>query len=1036
MKKALLLTIIVLMAIAAKAAPTITQQQAKAKAQAFLEQRQASGKTMRRSAAVELREAATGFSELYAFNADAGGFVIVSADGNTPKPILGYSDTGRFDVEQMPPALQRLLESYAARTDDNDDDDSNDDEPTDTPNPGYGVKTDIAPMTKTKWGQDAPYNNKTPIETVEGEKKRTVTGCVSTAMAQVLYYLRWPEGTTTEIPKYYWGDALPPVTFDYDAMQETYDAKAPAVAQDAVATLIQYCGWAIRSNYSTIATSSNTEWVVRALYRYFGYDEESISVAYRDYMEENVWFNALYNELADGRPVIMGGQGHQFVCDGYQTGDYYHINWGWNGNDDGYFLLDNNTRRKPKFAGKAPHFPEDFVMGMKKTTKAFADENARLSTSALLLTAPTTKPFTRTGDSDFPAIPVKYVLYNTWSEEDIDHFDIGFGLCQNDKLLKVLDETANVEVRNDARTQQLTASFAFGQGLADGTYKICPISREAGTNEWFMNEDLPSYHIDAVISGDKMTLSVAPANLFFVVNSLTFEGKLERGQRIKAIANVTNPNSTPFQANIVLTETNEKEFAYLCPYLAPGETKDLVFEFLADKANQYKVYLWCDRFLYGDGVNLNIVEPEVPETVRTDLKLEKTFNTESVVEYQDGVNLYGRAFNSVVSFHNPSATDAFYGNLDVYLTIRDEHDSDIEEIAKVTLKNVYVLANSTYDVKIQSNNLEFGKEYVLLASNNNGEFNDSKEIKYLCVQGITNYLSDGTIQSSAPDKEYVVPEQALCVDLGEQSVIKITPNTNPNCLYILSQNDALPQGITEKNVVRYTKDEATAEEVQLSDGYGFYSPMAFVAKKASYVRTFAASECNGYTTLMIPFTVNAITANSQPVALSVYDFVSDEPGKVYVSETKSGMPENGMPYLVKVTNQSLAGQPVTFTGQNVKFYSEYSPTSAGDYQFVCNLSAKHDDVFELFTFEAGQSGTSIPKQTDCAAFRCYFKTLGYPGRYDALTIEDTTTGIASMSDVRGMMSDVYYDLQGRCLGTQLPTQKGLYIKGNKKIMMK
>ena len=1030
MKKILLLSFVALMAVTAKAARTITQQQAKEKAQTFMLQRQTSGKVTRRSASVELRDAATGFSQLYAFNAEDGGFVIVSADDNTTKPILGYSDTGHFNAEQMAPALQRLLECYAARTDDADD-------KAGAPATAYDVKEDIAPMIKTKWGQSAPYYNKTPLETVKDKEEHTATGCVATAMAQVLYYYRWPEATTT-ISEYLFGNALPPVTFNWDAMQLTYDENSPAAAQEAVATLLQYCGYAIRSYYSTIATASNTEWAVRALYRYFGYDPDSMSVMYRDYVEENVWFNMLYNELAAGRPVIMGGDGHEFVCDGYQTGDYYHINWGWNGGDDGYFLLDNNTRAKPKFANKAPHFPDEFVVGMKKTTKAFADNNARLATSALVIATSTAEQFTRTGDSDFSAIPVKYVLYNIWSEEKVKNFDIGFGLYQNDQLLKVIQETDNVEIKNDERSLLLSASLVFGQGLADGTYRICPISRKAGTDKWFQNEDIPLYYIQAVIIGNKMTLTASPANLFFIVNSLRFEGTLEKGQLIKAIANVTNPNRTAFQSNIVLgsgTGSEIKEFAYACPYLAPGETKDIVFEFLANEAKQYKVYLWCDR-IYGETFDLTIAEPEVPSSLKTDIKLEKTFNTESVVEEKDAFNLYGRVFKSVVFFRNPSATDAFYGNLDVYLTIRDSQNSDSVEIAKVTLQDVYVLPNSTYDVKIQSDEIEYGKDYVLMASNNNGEFNDYKEITYSCLQGITNYLSDGTVRNSAPVKEYAVPEQALCVDLGEQNVTKITPNGNPNCLYILSKDDALPQGITEKNVIRFTNDAATAEEVELSDNYGFYTPMAFVAKKASYVRTFNTDECNGYTTLMIPFTVNAITVNNQPVALSLYDFSGDAPGKVYISEVKSGMPENGMPYLVKVTDLSLAGQAITFTGQNTGFFREYLPISAGDYQFVCNLSAKHDDIIEIFTFEPGKSGSVIPKQTDCAAFRCYFKTLGYPRQFESLTIESSSP--SGIETVESSESEVgcsnIYDLQGRRITGQ-PT-RGIYIKGNRKILMK
>ena len=1008
------------------------------KAKVFLEQRQNYGAKTRSGQAVSLVAAETGMAHIYAFNASDDGYVIVSANDGTV-PILGYSDTGHIDGDNMPPAMKRLLESYdiqpavaGTRAYDN--------VAEGTASERSYVKTDVAPMIKTKWGQEAPYNNKVPKTYGADDKLHpSQTGCVTTAMAQVLYYYQWPKRTTTTITSYNDYPKLEPVDFNWDAMQLTYDGKAPTESQDAVATLNQYCSLALRSSFSPIQTASHTEWAARALYRYFGYEKESLSVIYRDYMDENEWFNLLYQELAQGRPVIIGGDSHEFVCDGYQTGDYYHINWGWDGKDDGYFLLDNRTRTQPAFVGKAPHFPDEFLMGMKMTNESFSDDQARLATAALHFAVPTAEGFSRTGDTDFPEIPVNYVLKNVWSDATIDHFDIGFGLYQDNQLLKVLHESANVEITNNTYKTSLTASLAFGQGLADGTYTIYPVSREAGAEEWLQNEDTSPFYIQADIAGDKMTVTMYPCNLFFVVNSMKFEGKMEKSQPIKAIVNVTNPNLNAIQANIVLTtglDDDSKDFAKVYPNLAPGETKDLIYEFAVNDTIKEKAYLWCDRILYGDGVDINIEEVEAPPyPLNSEIKLEKTFNTENVVKNEVGTFLYGHVLNSVVSFKNPSATNAFYGNLGVWFTIRDSQGSDSVVIKKIELKDVFVLPNATYDVKIHSQQVDFGKNYVLMAENDYGDFIDLNEITYTTVQGVTAYLSDDTILSTIPAAEYTVPEKALCVEIGEQGITKITPNANPNCLYILSEADALPTGITEKNVIRYNQNGATAEELELTDGYGFMTSLTFFARKATYVRTFATQELSGYTTLMLPFTATAITANGQPVALQVYEFTGDQPGKVYADEVSGGMPEAGTPYLVKITDQSLAGQPVTFTGQNTVVPNTYLPPSAGNYQFVGTLTAtKQDNTIELFTFEAGKSGTSIPKQTECAAFRAYFRSLGYFGRYQELSIEHTSTGIFTVKETSPSASEAIYDLQGRRING-LPT-RGIYIKDNRKVLIK
>ncbi len=1002
------------------AAPTISKQQAMEKAKAFLEQRQNHGAKTRSNQTVSLEAIETGMAHIHAFNASDDGFVIVSGDDSTI-PILGYSDTGRINGNNMPTALKRLLESYAGTRADATMSD---------------VKSDIQPMLKTKWGQREPYNNKTPLYTDEdGKEYHYPTGCVATAMAQVLYYYQWPRRTTATIPAYDEGEAQAPIDFQWNAMQDVYDEKASQASQDAVATLMRYCAYALRSSFGTTTTASNTEWLYMALYRYFGFDKQPLSILKRSHVDENEFFNTIYGELSQGHPVIMGGDSHEFVCDGYQA-NYYHINWGWDGSEDGYFLLDSRTRTDDASVGKAKHFPDEALIGMRKATEPHSGElKVQLSTTALQLARPIAEPYTRTGDTDFPTINLLYGFQNYCENTSDKTFDAGLALYQNGEFLKMLYELKDVNVEDNYKEMARAASVTFGQGLADGSYDIIPISRKSGSNEWIPNEDTMPYYINAVIAGNEMTLTVYPRSLSYVINNMTFEGKLMAGEPVKVIANVSNPNQNAIQTTIILCGgldvDSDPEFGYYNGGIAAGETKNLVFEFTPEKAGTWTCYLWNDRCFFGDGAKLTIKEHDSPYEVDKSIKLICSAKTDNVEKNGDEYNLYGHVLNSVVTFKNPSANYAFVGKLEVILRLQGSMGDSLD-LEKIN-KTVRIEPNESYDIPFYSQRLQTGQSYALYASEDPNDNN--LVVNYTSVAAISAYLADGTIKTDRNVSDYTVPENALCVELAGQSVSTITPNANPNCLYILSDEDALPKGITERNVIRGGKNGATAEELELTDGYGFMTPLAFVAKRATYVRTFAIQECSGFTTLMLPFSASSITANGQPATLQVFKFTGDLPGQVFVDEVSSGMPEGGTPYLVKVSDQSLAGQPITFSGQNTSTLDAYLPSAAGNYQFLgTSMGIKQDDTIELFTFETSQSGASIPMQTECAAFRAYFRALDYYGWYKELNIVNTTTAISTVKETSPSALEPIYDLQGRRMNGK-PT-RGIYINGNRKVLIK
>ena len=323
----------------------VTKEQARAKAHHFLMEKGLNKKladaetrtTASRSRGVALPD------YYYVFNADGGqGFVIVSADDRTTD-ILGYCTEGSFDADKIPSNMAAWLQGYEDQikfVQENDNQIAL--------TRSYGdSRPAVAPLLKTKWSQSAPYYNNLP--TYSGQ--RCITGCVATALAQVMYYYQYPTGLTTEIPGYTTSthrikvNRLPATTFDWSQMALSYSGYTSPAQNAAIAHLMEYCSKAVQADLDPSCTLAYDNMQKEALYNYFGYDKGLKSKS-RSSMSSTQWTELLYGEVAAGRPVLYRGQGsggHAFVLDGYDGNGLFHFNWGWSGNYDGFFKLDALT---------------------------------------------------------------------------------------------------------------------------------------------------------------------------------------------------------------------------------------------------------------------------------------------------------------------------------------------------------------------------------------------------------------------------------------------------------------------------------------------------------------------------------------------------------------------------------------------------------------------------------------------------------------------------------------------------------------------
>ncbi len=283
----------------------------------------------------------------YAFNiGDNDGFVIVSGDDSLTE-LVGYSDSGSFDSDNIPDNMHSWLQTYSDYVASVQDGESK----AKRQQLGKVTTVVVRPFVTTEWNQGEPYNRLTPI--LQGNT-HCATGCVATAMAQVMKYYEWPErGTGSNKYQHSVFGTLSmdfsQSVYDWDNMLDIYssyfDGSNNLVPEyndeqaGAVAKLMYDCGISVNMNYWE-SSGASTSRITYAFENYFNYDSETF---YRDNMTSEKFMTTLLAELDERRPALICGTGlggaHAFVADGYDSNNFVHINWGWGGISDGYFNI-------------------------------------------------------------------------------------------------------------------------------------------------------------------------------------------------------------------------------------------------------------------------------------------------------------------------------------------------------------------------------------------------------------------------------------------------------------------------------------------------------------------------------------------------------------------------------------------------------------------------------------------------------------------------------------------------------------------------
>lgn len=392
-------------------------------------------------------------------NGEGKGFTVVSGDDRLPE-VVGYSDKGTYDEENLPSNYVGFMKAYEEMVGQLDNGDSRASasiaEAKALRSSGYQQPT-VAPLLRSiQWNQMTPYNNMCPKY---NGSDRSVTGCVATAMAQVMMYYQYPKSLQADIPAYVtkkYGIAIGRINkgeiYDWANMLPKYASYEPLNYTDAQATavakLMYHCGAACEMDYGP---SSGANVTPAILSTYFGYDSDLMQDLNRDAFTLAEWSQIMDKELSVKRPILYSGRssdgGHEFICDGTDGYGLYHINWGWGGYQDGYFDV---TILNPDKGGAGSGSAPDGYNQYCSMIVGIAPDNGKV---------------------DEPLVDVAPVVMIGNGNSSL-----GFQMSTRNKVTDTFGVITNNLLSNQS-AKDFTGYFAYGIQQADGTYKPLSNSR-------------------------------------------------------------------------------------------------------------------------------------------------------------------------------------------------------------------------------------------------------------------------------------------------------------------------------------------------------------------------------------------------------------------------------------------------------------------------------------------------------------------------------------------------------------------------------
>lgn len=931
------LTILALCLPLIATAEPIGKQAALYTAKAYM---QAKGKTFdavqkpfsapRKATAGQTEQAAAPY---YIFNAGGdNGYVIVSGDDRV-EPILGYVEEGTFDPDNIPENMRSWLQQYADEINYIID---NNIQPVDPMlqrrNKVAGTRHSIPELLKSRWNQGHPYNITCPkYYKGDGTQAYSASGCSATALAQVMNFHKFPARLKAPIPthsnNYKLDDgttktvnfpAIPRNTpIDWDNMCDTYswpDGHVANAQDSAVANLMFYCGQAIKMGWgasSGAVTSRSRD----ALVNYFGYDSRTYWGSRTSYSIDE-WFNLLYDELESGYPILYSGQsssgGHAFVIDGFDGENLFHVNWGWGGGSNGWFLI---SILNPG---------DNSGIGASSSSDGYSMSNGALFNLRVPGT-PKEDKYLSVSDVTLTSTSVKAKLTNRTGSTG--NFNAGIVMQEEDGSLKLVGNKLTLTSLPNGSSS--TKNFLLKDKLPEGTYKLSVATKPMKSENWKAEYDFINQYIVAVVDStgeiNMQMFKPIPVGESISIDTIVFPGT--RIQKKEQEVKVTFRNEGKEYIKTIYffaSQTQTKVYTESRSTVAirVGETTEVSYFFTPDTIGTYNLWFCTDdkgNNVVGQGT-VDIISEAQAE--KADLSVNSYVITNQVSNVAYGKRLVGKA-----RIKNNKSED-FHGQIKLQVWSQKGGSGSAWSGASKKYE-VDVMAGKVADVDFEFGGLSEDYKYYISASyvNQDGQLRNGGVWDlggWFVRAGFAAWKPDGTILGKA----YTTTFSSLPTYCGvyidcSRKVNRLRPNVrNPNTIFAFNGDMELPLGADTTNTV----SGSHANRICLESGYPYYIPVSFDADTASFAYTFPADEDGTrWHAFTMPFRPDSIFIDDELVSLTdstnhfwIYEFSGEKANGVLGFKQATSL-RGSTPYII-AADKSLAGRTIVFRSFDVPFY--------------------------------------------------------------------------------------------------------------------
>ena len=482
-------------------------------------------------------------------------FVIISGESKLNE-LVGYGDKMIENPNDQPPYFKLFLKEYervvkevrAKAT---------------TTTLQRPIKRKVEPLLTCKWSQYDPFNKYTPLS----NGQHTPTGCVATATAQVMFYNKWPKNRPQDYIASTGDDAKKSATYWWDEMKNTTNEMRTEQSRQAVGVLMYDIGKAVHMRYYIKGSDSNLQRACNALRDKFDYTVRYLD---KNFLPANEFLNEVMQEISDGYPVLVVGGPHAFVYDGYDEQGLIHTNWGWGGENDGYFDINIVTLNVSGFALNSGTFWDDIsvVFAHPNDGKAVPFKDIERGLDARTTTSFTMDKTEASRSESFSAKIERLGSYSSVKGE-LGVFSGKVALAlYNDKneRVKIFDSTAG-----DQTWASIFTSMSFDvadinfKGIADGNYRLVPVFSEMLDTKTKEHGDWkPINHaneIEVTLTADAVQFNTNnPKDVVVIEKAPSLLAPYYEGSGFKGAFSFTmyNPGREEVRGELVMTLTNQE----------------------------------------------------------------------------------------------------------------------------------------------------------------------------------------------------------------------------------------------------------------------------------------------------------------------------------------------------------------------------------------------------------------------------------------------------------------------------------------------